>query len=628
MDSEIENELNCGQNKRQKTLNKVLTEKTSEQSFDNKYREKLIELIKGSDKSITYENCDSKKDFWKGFKKVFENNKLTEYAICNHCSKIIKYNSRIGTNSLSRHKCVNKEIVKNEETIDRHLIKRIKGSNIKSKIAESIVCFAAKDLRPFSVVEGKGFRILAQELLKIGSKHPNISVDDVIPSDTTVTNHLTDVYEKIKRQLIQELSNVPIFGITTDHWGYEKTKTTYNSITIQYISNGNTYSRVLGTIPTSDKRSSTIREDLEKVFKEFCIENSVKYYVTDNASAMKAAFNGDNHFGCSAHNINLIHVHAFKDIKSNNSLNEIKLLMKSAKQLVSYFNHSEKQKKLKTTLKQSIDIRWDSKYLMLDSIHKNYNDIRILALDDEKIMEKFIHIKESVLIDILNFLKPFYDLRITLCQDLKPTFHLVLPTKQKMLSICRPNEKDSNYMKSVKSIYLTKIEDYFKVSDHHFVGSLLYPPIKNLKLLATEEQKSKAIYLLEKLVNKYDIEIYSTSEDNIEILDKIDYCLKDFIVPNESTLHLPKTPEIEDYLLSSHEFSNDFSIMNFWDKNKQKYPRLHKVFIELSSIPATNTSSERNNSIAGLTLCDRRSRLDPLNVNKLLFIHSNFDLYN
>jgi hypothetical protein len=243
-------------------------------------------------------------------------------------------------------------------------------------------------------------------------------------------------------------------------------------------------------------------------------------------------------------------------------------------------------------------------------------------------MEKFIHIKESVLIDILNFLKPFYDLRITLCQDLKPTFHLVLPTKQKMLSICRPNEKDSNYMKSIKSIYLTKIEDYFKVSDLHFVGSLLYPPIKNLKLLATEEQKSKAIYLLEKLVNKYDIEIYSTSEDNTEILDKIDYCLKDFIVPNESTLHLPKTSEIEDYLLSSHEFSNDFSIMNFWDKNKQKYPRLHKVFKELSSIPATNTSSERNNSIAGLTLCDRRSRLDPLNVNKLLFIHSNFDLYN
>ena len=57
-------------------------------------------------------------------------------------------------------------------------------------------------------------------------------------------------------------------------------------------------------------------------------------------------------------------------------------------------------------------------------------------------------------------------------------------------------------------------------------------------------------------------------------------------------------------------------------------PRLSLISNRLSVIPATNLSSERNFNYSRLTLTDQRSALDPDNVNKLLFIRSNFDLIN
>jgi hypothetical protein len=48
--------------------------------------------------------------------------------------------------------------------------------------------------------------------------------------------------------------------------------------------------------------------------------------------------------------------------------------------------------------------------------------------------------------------------------------------------------------------------------------------------------------------------------------------------------------------------------------------------MQFFSIPATNLSSERNFSFAGLTLTDKRSTINPKNVDKLLFMRSNFDV--
>ena len=555
---------------------------------------------------------------------------MTEFAICMKCSNLFKYSAKIGTNSLYRHyiRCQTIKVVDKSETIDRHVIKPIKNINeLKTKIADSIVVFAAKDLRPINVINGEGFRYLSQELLNIGSKNPNIKVEDVLPSDTCVSNHLNTVYSQIKEKLINELSIITVFGITCDHWSYDKLKTNYLTITVQYISNNKTFSRVLTTCPTPDKTSKSTQIELKKVFSDFKIDDKMKYYVTDNASAMLSAFSTEKHFGCSAHNINLVHKHSYEEMKNDENLRNIRLLFENSKELVSHFKHSDLQNKLKTTLKQSIDIRWDSKYVMLESIKNNYLTIKTLSINNEKIMKCLIYINEEILNDLLLFLKPFYELRMTLCQDKNPTFHLVLPTKEKMLLICDIIETDSDYMRRIKAIYSKNIKKYFKVSDLHIIGSMIFPPIKSLNNLVNSEQKTKSINLFKSMVNNQTIQLTTTIRKSKPEKKSFEFCLQDFIDSNETDSE-DMTNEVEVYLKTNFNLLSDFSVIKFWEENKGKYPRIYLLAKQLLSIPATNLSSEKNFSIAGLTLCDNRSRTNPYNVDKLLFIHSNYDLYN
>ncbi len=98
-------------------------------------------------------------------------------------------------------------------------------------------------------------------------------------------------------------------------------------------------------------------------------------------------------------------------------------------------------------------------------------------------------------------------------------------------------------------------------------------------------------------------------------------------VNKDSDQSVRNNDELQNYLNSTQNFDLNSSVIKFWEQNKLKYPRIYVIAKRLLSIPATNLSSERNFSTAGLTLTDNRSNLHPNNVNKLLFIRSNFDLY-
>jgi hypothetical protein len=78
--------------------------------------------------------------------------------------------------------------------------------------------------------------------------------------------------------------------------------------------------------------------------------------------------------------------------------------------------------------------------------------------------------------------------------------------------------------------------------------------------------------------------------------------------------------EINNYLCA--KTLNTEHILYFWKNNAIKYSKLAKVAKIVLSVPATRFESERNFSSSGRTLEDRRSRLSPENVDKLLFIKS------
>jgi len=56
----------------------------------NDFKNDLIVMIKENNSKISYKSCDSNRDYWKCFKKVYFNEKFTEFVICIKCNKILK----------------------------------------------------------------------------------------------------------------------------------------------------------------------------------------------------------------------------------------------------------------------------------------------------------------------------------------------------------------------------------------------------------------------------------------------------------------------------------------------------------------------------------------------------------
>ena len=73
--------------------------------------------------------------------------------------------------------------------------------------------------------------------------------------------------------------------------------------------------------------------------------------------------------------------------------------------------------------------------------------------------------------------------------------------------------------------------------------------------------------------------------------------------------------ELDSYLTST----DSGFLLNYWRGKEDIWPKLSMCAKWVLSTPATNTSSERVLSVAGRTLDDRRSQLNPETVD--LFLH-------
>lgn len=65
-------------------------------------------------------------------------------------------------------------------------------------------------------------------------------------------------------------------------------------------------------------------------------------------------------------------------------------------------------------------------------------------------------------------------------------------------------------------------------------------------------------------------------------------------------------------------------VLDFWRENQNLYPFMAKMARVLLSKPSTSAKSESAFSVAGALLRDRRATIDPLRVQKTLFIHDNY----
>lgn len=116
--------------------------------------------------------------------------------------------------------------------------------------AASLYC--ARDIRPYSAVEGSGFRQLIQTAISIGSKYGNLCAEEILPSRTTVASYCHQTAQEGRTKLVEKINDFiaqhGLIGVTTDMWTEAYKKKNFVSVTVHMLEEQRLLSRTLQVV--------------------------------------------------------------------------------------------------------------------------------------------------------------------------------------------------------------------------------------------------------------------------------------------------------------------------------------------------------------------------------------------
>jgi hypothetical protein len=181
----------------------------------------------------------------------------------------------------------------------------------------------------------------------------------------------------------------------------------------------------------------------------------------------------------------------------------------------------------------------------------------------------------------------------------------------------------------------------------HYAATLLHPDYRTLRGCSNDEKSECHNYIRQQLkfIGKQRIDNDDMTQKAKRLKPKHPFILDDYKDdPNaldfdfdhenvddddfdvrsvEYPTPVIQTDELTRYLsmkINMEEYSSD--VLTFWKLNANELPNLAKIARQMHSIPATSASVERQFSIAGLTLTDRRSCLDPDQLDNMICIRA------
>jgi hypothetical protein len=231
--------------------------------------------------------------------KANEHGTPEKFAVCqktlsdgNICAKEYSYNS--ATTTLNRH-LVTKHALQ-IKTLDNYRSRRSKIENDFNILVLNMILSGAL---PYRIVENKFFKLII-----------NNYTSQKLPNRTLLSDIQDEYYIKTKKHVIDFLSKLSEFSITTDSWTAKYMKKSFISLTVHYLnSDWKSGSTSLGIFNVEGSHSHTaIAEKIVELFNEFKINGKVGILVADNASNMKLVAKKLNlqFLGCFGHLINLI----------------------------------------------------------------------------------------------------------------------------------------------------------------------------------------------------------------------------------------------------------------------------------------------------------------------------------
>ena len=261
-----------------------------------------------------------------------------------------------------------------------------------------------------------------------------------------------------------------------------------------------------------------------------------------------------------------------------------------------------------------------------DKIHKNkYENLEI---DDEDV--KYLE-------EIIRVLQFFYEATLLFSGEKYVTLSLVLPTFRSLLSNMSENIEDSEITKTLKAFLHEQtfhyMDKYININEDLYVTATFLDvcvkffrgadqnAIKTYYKIA--ENKMKEIckngpdHIKERLKNTSNNTTKNDLKSGLLQIYDID---KNISNSKKNAKLAGFAKEISEYISEPPKLIEP---IEFWKQNKDAYPCLFYCFVIISSIPGTSVPSERLFSVSGNDISDRRNRLSPEKVDKILIIHNN-----
>ncbi|KAL4097820.1 hypothetical protein QTP88_022528 [Uroleucon formosanum] len=622
---------------------------------------------------------EGKSEVWKKFRKVLnvvENiddpdspeQISTGFIACINCKDLYGQNSSTAT--LSRHRC--NLGVGSKEKIDAYFeIMNKKKKDIPKKLKdetiEKCVKYCCMDIKPMYSIEGEGFKQFGQFLLDVGAKYGKIDIADILPHPTTVSRHIETTTKELRNNIFKDLFFIiekKYCASTCDLWTDDFRRNSYMSITLHYIDdNWELNNRLLhtGQFPMNEsKTGDNIRRFLYNFFFQIsdaankpCSNDLMSSitFVTDQGSNMLSALRNTNRLNCSAHLLNTVLRNLF-DMKyleqeedGNKPLEPVITLLTECKQLVRFMKSTGKNGELCKGLVQEVETRWNTRFLMLQSVQNALP--QIIQIHGEN-FNRIQNIDTELLTEITQFLEPFKKASDELEGDKRPTiqkvvlYQLLLKKHLQTYSNLRENIYSNAEELTINSILqklgkrgLEFMDTKFKLAQEHEIAVFLFPKFKSLKMFS-ETDKARIIGNIELKLLRIDLE-----EDNRHTnLQEVNNITARNPNPSgnstfseweddendiDQSRNYPRyKKEVEDYKNKYFEVQDD-NILEFWNNQKYIFPLLSILAKQILAIPASSASSERSFSVAGRVIEERRSCLGGNTVDGILFLNNHFN---
>ncbi|KAL5246363.1 hypothetical protein ACI65C_013771 [Semiaphis heraclei] len=359
-------------------------------------------------------------------------------------------------------------------------------------------------------------------------------------------------------------------------------------------------------------------------------------FVTDQGSNMISALRNYNRLNCSAHLLNTVLRNVFdlkflsqEDNNGSKPLEPIIVLMTECKSLVKFMKSSGKNNELSTVLVQEVETRWNTRLLMLQSVHKTLPEI--IRIHGEY-FGRIQNINSELLQNLIEFLKVFKNASDELEGEKNPTIQKVALYKCLIRNhLLKYANLENNPTNDEIELVEVNINSIMQKLGEKALG-ILNSKFKMLKMFSQElGERSRIIKNIEKklldleskdneMLNNINVErnIDESNRPSSSVFSEWEDCMRGQDI-QEPRYKYKK--ELENYRAESFDIGDD-DILDFWSKQVLRYPYLSKLARQILAIPSSSASSERSFSVAGRVIEERRSCLDGSTVDAILFLNN------